>query len=1220
MSTGNTYTPAHTEGIIRTSNETIQVPCVLFDTGALHSSYVSREFVDRHRSKLAPYLHAKPGMVKLGDNTTSVKIEHSLRLPVTFVDMKSVEHTATVELAVFPMSHLDMIIGLPDILHSFYPYFVDLLSDVRHLQEEEVHLLDSALVSPWTMTTSVTAPEEELTSLPCSFPFALYYLSKSHEEAVEDFLQAIPTQVSHEMMEECPQLTELLQTKGVLVFVPSNWNGINGFEPIDLPTVDDLPKVHKPKARPINPRLYENAAKEFERLQGYFYIESTSPIASPLVIAAKATYPFIRFCGDYTYLNKYIIRLQFPIPLVMLSIQKAARFKIFIDIDLTNAFHQLLLSLRSSELLTVMTPWGAFRPRFLPEGVSPASAILQKAVASIFADFEDWTITIFDNILILADDYEDAYRKLAIFLDRCIERNVVLKFAKTFIGYTSVKFFGYHISHGRWGLTQERLDGITKIPMPSSKKTMQSFLGVALFCRNFIPNYSDLTAPLYAMTHSDYIWTDDAIATATATFEKLKDSIAHSFTLYFPDYSLEWILRTDASDVAVGSVLLQVKLLDNGTKEYQPLIFSSAKFSDAAINWDTHKKECYGIVKAVKDNEYLLRGKQFILETDHANLLHMETHTAPIVVRWRIYLQSFDFLLRHIKGCLNTADFFSRMCNLLHSLHDGSTTEQDTVSIDQLTEIFHSVHGGSAGHWGVARTYALLNKYHPGHNIPIRLVEDFVKSCPVCQKERLDLSSQLPSVRRHLHQQELGDCIAIDLLTVTPIDDKGNQYILTVVNLFSKLVALYPLPSKEATQTAKSLIHYFSTYGVTERIHSDQGSDYTSTLIAELTNAYGVRQTFCLVDHPEGNGVEGTNKQVLRHLRAMVLDYRCKTSWSDPAIIGFLQLLLNSFPHSETGAIPLELHFGTLGSTRFRKPGQSLGESQSSYLKLLDEDLQALLAKSKQHQQDLVVKKLADNPSTPALYQTGDFVLYDKHHSGFRDEKLCSRFTGPYRVNSQHKNDLSVQDIILGNVLILPTNHVKPFIGSAEDAYKLALNDHNQYVVVRILGYSGDPLQRSKCDFLVEYASGTSLFVPFSKEIDQLSAYETFCRSSPELRILLSPASAVKKMVNSSNKEQITTFSISDTAYLNIRLFGANWYNDLPLANKHTSVYRIKCFCVSFQKQNTVLIITVPLWKREYQITSYEVYAYLSTSLNPGDVLVDSSLAKEHPLLLKNKP
>ena len=83
------------------------------------------------------------------------------------------------------------------------------------------------------------------------------------------------------------------------------------------------------------------------------------------------------------------------------------------------------------------------------------------------------------------------------------------------------------------------------------------------------------------------------------------------------------------------------------------------------------------------------------------------------------------------------------------------------------------------GHWGVARTYALLNKYYPEHNIPIRLVEDFVKSFPVCQKERLDLSLQLPSVTRHLHQQELGDCIAIDLLTVTPIDDRGNQNILT---------------------------------------------------------------------------------------------------------------------------------------------------------------------------------------------------------------------------------------------------------------------------------------------------------------------------------------------------------------------------------------------------------------------------------------------------------
>ena len=72
----------------------------------------------------------------------------------------------------------------------------------------------------------------------------------------------------------------------------------SGFPPLDLQVKEDFPPFHKVRSRPVNPRLYEHAKKEFDRLTGYMYRHSTSPWASPLVIAPKATKPFIRFYGD----------------------------------------------------------------------------------------------------------------------------------------------------------------------------------------------------------------------------------------------------------------------------------------------------------------------------------------------------------------------------------------------------------------------------------------------------------------------------------------------------------------------------------------------------------------------------------------------------------------------------------------------------------------------------------------------------------------------------------------------------------------------------------------------------------------------------------------------------------------------------------------------------------------------------------------------------------
>ena len=60
------------------------------------------------------------------------------------------------------------------------------------------------------------------------------------------------------------------------------------------------------KARNVRVELLANAKREFDRLRGYIYEESTSPVTSPIVIAPKATKPFIRFCGDYTKVNKML--------------------------------------------------------------------------------------------------------------------------------------------------------------------------------------------------------------------------------------------------------------------------------------------------------------------------------------------------------------------------------------------------------------------------------------------------------------------------------------------------------------------------------------------------------------------------------------------------------------------------------------------------------------------------------------------------------------------------------------------------------------------------------------------------------------------------------------------------------------------------------------------------------------------------------------------------
>jgi hypothetical protein len=83
------------------------------------------------------------------------------------------------------------------------------------------------------------------------------------------------------------------------------------------------------------------------------------------------------------------------IPDVIKVTHKTSSFLYYIDLDVKNAFHQVLLEQGTSEMLSVQTQWGLYRPLFLPEGVTPASMVLMRIMYDMFPSGRSLFLTIF---------------------------------------------------------------------------------------------------------------------------------------------------------------------------------------------------------------------------------------------------------------------------------------------------------------------------------------------------------------------------------------------------------------------------------------------------------------------------------------------------------------------------------------------------------------------------------------------------------------------------------------------------------------------------------------------------------------------------------------------------------------------------------------------------------------------------------------------------------
>jgi transposase InsO family protein len=239
---------------------------------------------------------------------------------------------------------------------------------------------------------------------------------------------------------------------------------------------------------------------------------------------------------------------------------------------------------------------------------------------------------------------------------------------------------------------------------------------------------------------------------------------------------------------------------------------------------------------------------------------------------------------------------------------DGLTIRgQLYVPSSHREELLNLVHSGMTGeHLGRLKTEEQVSRraYWPSWTSDVRL---WLKRCETCAK----FHRGKPPKQTKLHPFLAGEpfeLISIDITGPHPTSRKGNQYILTVVDHFSKWAEGFPIRNHHADTVAHQLVtHIFSRFGVPRQILSDRGPEFESKLFAELCRLMRIDKLRTTSFKASTNGAVERFHSTLNSMLAKVVEEK-QRDWDE--CLPLVLAAYRSSKHESTGYSPHFLLFG----------------------------------------------------------------------------------------------------------------------------------------------------------------------------------------------------------------------------------------------------------------------------------------------------------------------
>ena len=209
----------------------------------------------------------------------------------------------------------------------------------------------------------------------------------------------------------------------------------------------------------------------------------------------------------------------------------------------------------------------------MPFGITVAGDVFQRKLDQYFGQIEQ-VIVIADDIMVVGNqpNHRDHDVALTNLLETARKSSIGLNYDKLAYKKTEVDFFGKTYTTDGCKPAQSKVSAISEMPSPTSKKQVQSFIGMVNYLSKFLARLSELAEPIRELCKDKvpFNWGPEH----QDAFKQIKCEIVRAPILAYYNPRKETVLQTDASVKGLGACLLQ---------DQKPVYFASKALTETQL-------------------------------------------------------------------------------------------------------------------------------------------------------------------------------------------------------------------------------------------------------------------------------------------------------------------------------------------------------------------------------------------------------------------------------------------------------------------------------------------------------------------------------------------------------------------------------------------------------------------------------------------------------------